>query len=124
MRMAMNTLYTDPPIPPRRGLFDLLLAKTEAGMNWVLGGVGIVLLGAILTPVFCCERGKAKDAYCISNMKQVGLGVLVYAQDYDQRLPRSAQWMNDVYPYVKNDSAFRCPTAVKSEDPHAYGQDR
>jgi prepilin-type N-terminal cleavage/methylation domain-containing protein len=43
----------------------------------------IAILAAILFPVFAQAREKARQATCVSNMKQIGLGVLMYAQDYD-----------------------------------------
>jgi prepilin-type processing-associated H-X9-DG protein len=46
----------------------------------------IAILAAILFPVFAQAREKARAATCMSNCKQVALGVLMYAQDYDERL--------------------------------------
>ncbi len=43
----------------------------------------IVLLAAILFPVFTMARDKARQSACSSNMKQLGLGILQYMQDYD-----------------------------------------
>ena len=47
----------------------------------------IAILAAILFPVFAQARGKARQTSCISNMKQIGLAVLMYAGDYDEQLP-------------------------------------
>ena len=47
----------------------------------------IAILAAILFPVFAQARGKARQASNISNLKQIGLAVLMYAQDYDEQLP-------------------------------------
>ena len=46
----------------------------------------IAILAAILFPVFAQAREKARQTSCLSNMKQIGLGVQMYAQDYDERL--------------------------------------
>jgi prepilin-type N-terminal cleavage/methylation domain-containing protein/prepilin-type processing-associated H-X9-DG protein len=46
----------------------------------------IAILAAILFPVFAQAREKARQATCMSNLKQIGLGMLMYAQDYDERL--------------------------------------
>lgn len=46
----------------------------------------IAILAAILFPVFAQARAKARQASNISNMKQIGLGVLMYAQDYDEQM--------------------------------------
>lgn len=70
----------------------------------------IAILAAILFPVFAQAREKARQATCTSNLKQVGLGVLMYAQDYDEMLPLAAynivnqptvQWYDLVEPYAR-----------------------
>ena len=47
----------------------------------------IAILAAILFPVFAQARSKARQASCLSNMKQIGVGIMMYAQDYDETLP-------------------------------------
>lgn len=47
----------------------------------------IAILAAILFPVFAQARSKARQAACLSNMKQIGLGSMMYAQDYDEVMP-------------------------------------
>ena len=47
----------------------------------------ISILAAILFPVFAQARERSRAASCLSNLKQVGIGWLMYAQDYDERLP-------------------------------------
>jgi prepilin-type N-terminal cleavage/methylation domain-containing protein len=69
----------------------------------------IAILAAILFPVFAQAREKGRQASCTSNMKQVGLAVLMYAGDYDETLPWGASnaltptmtWYDLVEPYVK-----------------------
>src|SRR5436305_1969337 len=46
----------------------------------------IAILAAILFPVFAQARGKARQAACLSNQKQLGLAVQMYAQDYDEHI--------------------------------------
>ncbi|NPV48745.1 MAG: prepilin-type N-terminal cleavage/methylation domain-containing protein [Armatimonadetes bacterium] len=43
----------------------------------------IAILAAILFPVFAKAREKARQTSCLSNLKQIGLGMLMYAQDYE-----------------------------------------
>jgi prepilin-type N-terminal cleavage/methylation domain-containing protein/prepilin-type processing-associated H-X9-DG protein len=75
----------------------------------------IAILAAILFPVFAQARGKARAISCMSNTKQLGLGVLMYAQDYDEVFPLGVQndwnesWPVKVQPYVKSLEIFRCP---------------
>jgi len=49
----------------------------------------IAILAAILFPVFSQAREKARGATCLSNLKQIGLGVMMYVQDYDETFPMS-----------------------------------
>ncbi len=82
----------------------------------------IAILAAILFPVFAQARGKARQASCLSNMKQWGLGFVMYAQDYDERgpiagnenanLPYSlqSQWYFTIQSYIKNQGILRCPS--------------
>jgi len=50
----------------------------------------IAILAAILFPVFAQAREKARQTGCLSNVKQIGLGVQMYLQDYDEYVPRNA----------------------------------
>jgi len=47
----------------------------------------IAILAAILFPVFAKAREKARQASCMSNMKQLGLAFIGYTQDYDEKFP-------------------------------------
>ncbi len=92
----------------------------------------IAILAAILFPVFAGAREKAKQASCTSNVKQLALAALMYAQDYDDRLPRSFQhawvdppepflwWSDCVHPYAKNAQVFECPSYRMCPHPREY----
>lgn len=78
----------------------------------------IAILAAILFPVFAQAREKARATSCLSNMKQIGLGMLMYAQDYDETLVWYSDsdcdhgrklWWQLIYPYVKNLKVYECP---------------
>jgi prepilin-type N-terminal cleavage/methylation domain-containing protein/prepilin-type processing-associated H-X9-DG protein len=82
----------------------------------------IAILAAILFPVFARAREKARQTSCLSNMKQLTLGMLMYAQDYDEIIPgwivcggcTSAigyGWKHVILPYVKNSQIFICPSS-------------
>src|SRR5579862_9544438 len=71
----------------------------------------IAILAAILFPVFAQAREKARQTTCISNLKQIGLGLAQYVQDYDEMYPYDhyapsptfdVNWFGAIYPYVKN----------------------
>jgi len=85
----------------------------------------IAILAAILFPVFARAREKARQASCLSNVKQLGLGLLMYVQDYDEKMPvfepgwgitpsppeTGCSWWQGIYPYVKNYQLYVCPNA-------------
>jgi prepilin-type N-terminal cleavage/methylation domain-containing protein/prepilin-type processing-associated H-X9-DG protein len=80
----------------------------------------IAILAAILFPVFAKAREKARQISCLSNCKQLGLGVMMYAQDYDETYPRGCfldggkvndwTWTIQLQPYVSNNQVFVCPS--------------
>lgn len=90
----------------------------------------IAILAAILFPVFARARENARRSSCQSNLKQIGLGILQYAQDYDERLPIHPEnvatgnvtaystapynWIYEIQPYVKSWQLFRCPSQPNS----------
>lgn len=79
----------------------------------------IAVLAAILFPVFAQAREKARQTACASNMRQMGLAVLMYTQDYDERLPLAAtvtdagflNWHDLADPYVRNKQIWICPSS-------------
>jgi len=73
----------------------------------------IAILAAILFPVFARAREKARQASCSSNVKQLQLAVLMYAQDYDERVIcrwGSGPWQVLCQPYIKNAQMLICPS--------------
>ena len=74
----------------------------------------IAILAAILFPVFARAREKARQSSCSSNLKQIGLALNMYAQDFDERFMCVRQgpggWSNLCQPYVKNWQMFVCPS--------------
>jgi prepilin-type N-terminal cleavage/methylation domain-containing protein/prepilin-type processing-associated H-X9-DG protein len=81
----------------------------------------IAILAAILFPVFARARENARRAGCMSNLKQITLGMMQYSQDYDERLPAynggstrggvSPFYHVAIDPYVKSRQLYRCPSA-------------
>jgi prepilin-type N-terminal cleavage/methylation domain-containing protein/prepilin-type processing-associated H-X9-DG protein len=104
----------------------------------------IAILAAILFPVFAQAREAARKASCASNLKQLGTGILMYAQDYDEKLPLagwhdingpqnaegtyipswaecaqgmgSVVWNGQIFPYVRNLGVYKC-----ASDPMSRG---
>lgn len=93
----------------------------------------IALLAAILFPVFTRAKQSAQRTSCLSNIRQIGIGTLLYAQDYDGHLPwagdpsdlHGTDWQKGTYasqvksmpaqslilsPYIKSSTVWRCPS--------------
>jgi prepilin-type N-terminal cleavage/methylation domain-containing protein/prepilin-type processing-associated H-X9-DG protein len=87
----------------------------------------IAILAAILFPVFSQAREKARQATCLNNCRQIGLGVAQYIQDYDEMVPPfcwgqlvcnpiywGSFWFRSTEPYFKNRQLFECPSAART----------
>jgi prepilin-type N-terminal cleavage/methylation domain-containing protein len=79
----------------------------------------IAILAAILFPVFARARENARRASCQSNLKQIGLGIQQYTQDYDEKyLGQEAAATTGrtfayiLQPYLKSQQIFVCPSAA------------
>lgn len=78
----------------------------------------IAILAAILFPVFGRARENARRSSCQSNLKQIGLGLMQYTQDYDElNVPIQIQapvadtpWHFLLQPYIKSVQIFKCPS--------------
>ncbi len=85
----------------------------------------LALLAAILFPVFSRARENARKSSCANNLKQLGLGMAQYTQDYDETYmpaqptnPASpgngATFASLIAPYIKNNQVFICPSGNQS----------
>jgi prepilin-type N-terminal cleavage/methylation domain-containing protein/prepilin-type processing-associated H-X9-DG protein len=88
----------------------------------------IAILAAILFPVFAKVREKARQASCLSNEKQLGLGFAQYNNDYDDTMPNgrspydsAAGWAGQIYAYVKSNNVYRCPDESSAGVASSYG---
>ncbi|RYX82112.1 DUF1559 domain-containing protein [bacterium] len=92
----------------------------------------IAILAAILFPAFARARENGRRAACQSNLRQIGMGLLQYSQDYDDVLvadwyvtnpnqglstqsssvPNARyKWLDAIFPYTKSEQIFNCPSA-------------
>jgi prepilin-type N-terminal cleavage/methylation domain-containing protein/prepilin-type processing-associated H-X9-DG protein len=93
----------------------------------------IAILAAILFPVFAQARDAARQSACLSNCKQLGTALMMYAQDHDETLPSWpinttngvvlnpgfatwgwSLWVDVITPYVKNRGVFVCPNGPRT----------
>jgi prepilin-type N-terminal cleavage/methylation domain-containing protein/prepilin-type processing-associated H-X9-DG protein len=79
----------------------------------------IALLAAILFPVFARARENARRSSCQSNLKQIGISMMQYVDDYDDRYPSNFfsqpapndRWTGVIQPYIKNTDVMFCPSS-------------
>ncbi len=111
----------------------------------------IAILAAILFPVFAQAREKARQTACLSDLKQSGLAILQYVQDYDETFPQGMikqggqwrdgyigwqmpceagqatsdciSWGNSTQPYLKNYGVLKCPSASFDWNPYGKSAD-
>lgn len=103
----------------------------------------VALLAAILFPVFSRARENARRASCASNMQQMGLGIMQYAQDYDEVMvpgwldgdcyaggghnatnalgcTNNFKWMDLINPYTRSEQIFNDPSAYSTHARYKY----
>jgi prepilin-type processing-associated H-X9-DG protein len=76
----------------------------------------LVVVAAILFPVFARSHEHSGPT-CITKVKQIGLGMMQYCQDYDETLPpkrmevngHAISWRAELSPYIKSPGVFKCP---------------
>ena len=94
----------------------------------VIGIIGI--LAALLLPALAGARRKAHETNCMNNLKQLGLGLIMYREDYDEKM---SPWLSTLYPdVIESKDVYRCQrddsvdgfntdsTGPGGWDPHPY----
>lgn len=93
----------------------------------------ISILAAILFPVFARARENARRSSCMSNLKQISLGIFQYTQDYDEKFPIHNDssktpsgyggWSVLLDPYLKSTQILQCPSdsSTAPTTPNAVG---
>ena len=102
----------------------------------------IAILAAILFPVFARARENARKSTCQSNLKQLSMAWMQYAQDYDEMAVKcylssnlsAVRWFRyrlNTYPgmltpYIKNDQVFECPSggSIRAAEPTLFVTER
>lgn len=110
--------------PSARRSYGASITKSGFTLIELLVVIAIIaILAAILFPVFGRARENARRTNCLNNLKQIGLGVMQYLQDYDERFPNpyggtgTFGWADQIQPYIKSTQAFQCPSETTAPDP-------
>ena len=92
----------------------------------------VMILAGILYPVFIQAKAKAQQTSCVHKLKQLGTAMSIYVQDFDETFPplyldpqsrvipdstlvdrpqwKGFSWTERIYPYVRNEEVFKCPS--------------
>ena len=111
---SQSTLLRHNSLPTRRSGFTLIELLVVIAI--------IAILASMLFPAFSRAREQARKTVCISNLKQIGLGIMQYTQDYDESYPVGYPFwhtpappqkeflVNTVDPYIKSTQIWDCPS--------------
>lgn len=121
--------FNKPPIAHGGPSFPPPMQAPKRGMPawaWFLIVVVLfvpcIMVAAVLFPVFSTARVAAKNTASLSNLKQISLGAMMYASDWDDRWPKSDQWEERLFPYIKNKSVYKDPSADPPTQRYAMNQ--
>lgn len=95
------------------------LADAAAGGARRLDGEKTAMLAG---PALMGGRSSAQQATSMSNMKQIALGILMYAEDNDHKMPDADKWVDEVMPYIKTESVFADPAAPGLKWAYAFNR--
>ncbi|MBI5387208.1 MAG: DUF4190 domain-containing protein [Verrucomicrobia bacterium] len=114
------------------GIVALVKIKKSEGR---LGGQGLAIAGicvsglmllviplwlALMLPALAKAKSRAQTIACVNNMKQVALGVRIYANDHNDSFPPAATWCDAVLPSVGTKNVLKCP-AERAFGTSTYG---
>jgi prepilin-type N-terminal cleavage/methylation domain-containing protein/prepilin-type processing-associated H-X9-DG protein len=89
----------------------------------------LFILASVLYPVFYRASWSERTSSCLSNLKQIGLGMQQYLQDYDEKIMPNGRsvrneefgWAGELWPYLKTAQVYQCPSGA---EPKATRQPR
>jgi len=110
---------SEPSDPKRMSLTTMLLLV--GGSLVAICAIGAVLLAKFVAPSIGKRESPAARTACLSQVRQMSLGMIMYAADNDDRFPpASAGWMDQSLRYTKNQDVFHCPS-LRSSGPSVFG---
>ncbi len=106
---------------------DQVPPKSKNNVLWIVLGVlavcgcgGVVIMAAILFPVFSQAKLAAQKTIALHNVKQSSMGLILYSADYNDRLPPDTHWMDLTVSYIADPDSFKSPLATPN-DSSDYG---
>jgi len=109
---APTAVATSPPRPSKPSSQKWIIIAVVAGAAFMLLAA-LAIFAAILFPVFGRAKEKAQATVCLSNVKQLGVALMMYTTDYEERLPEADSWEEAVAPYIMNAEILACPVTGK-----------
>jgi len=98
-----------PPHPARPSSQKWIIIAVVAGAAFMLLAA-LAMVAAILFPVFGRAKEKAQATACLSNAKQLGMALMMYATEHDDTLPDADSWEDAIAEYAGDSEAlFTCP---------------
>jgi prepilin-type processing-associated H-X9-DG protein len=112
------------------GIIALVRINKSKGQ---IGGYGLALAGtivsaaflllvpiptAVVLPALAKAREKANAIRCMNNVRQLDLGLIMYAADSKEAFPAGTNWCDLLLPYIKNQQAFLCPQGKPGQRCH------
>ena len=92
--------------------------KNDGMLKWlfIIGGavvflviVCVVVGGILLLPALQGPRESARKSHCMSNLKQIGVGLMMFASDHKEKFPDSLNELKK--DYLDDDSVYTCPSS-------------
>jgi len=80
----------------------------------------MAILAGMLLPALASAKTKSQSIMCMSNMKQLALGLRMYADDNKDQFPQGANWCDAIQPYLGGGQALKCFSGDPNQRAH-YG---
>jgi len=95
--------------------------KVDMTLKYTARGGGMDIMKLFLQPMMGQARDKARQAACTSNVKQLGLALVMYEADHDNVLP-GEDWAKELFPYLKNAAIYKCPSRPETQVAYAFNE--
>ncbi len=106
-----NTVLVRAQAPGADGVFVLKIVSAPDPVS-DLPRLDLMQSAALTDPQgMLGAQQQAEAVTSLSNERQIGLGIIQYAQDNNYTLPDADRWVDEIMPYIKNEAVFHDPSA-------------